>query len=358
MTTRDHDQPAADGADPVLRALIDEAKPQVEALCTQAFGRPGPRIMALSDVNRGRGAFSLVIRVDLDWTSVGPDGVDAADRPATVVAKLPVPGSNGQAARTSGAYRREALAYRQVLPRSPVGRLRCHAVAEDDDGGASFLLEDVGHQRLADQLDGLDDDDALAVARSLADLHRAWDDPDALADLDVRRNTVAVLAPEAIEAGVAALAERWHEVIDAGQRATFADLARAHQGLAEGFQAAPTTLCHGDPRADNLVFDRDDGRPILFDWQQMAVQFGEADLAWLAATSLTVPVRRRIEHELVAAGKGDHDRYRLGLALPGLAVLLLAQRDFPTRRAQRFVAASLQRIAAALADNDTASLAG
>jgi len=95
---------------------------------------------------------------------------------------------------------------------------------------------------------------------------------------------------------------------------------------------------------------------VVFDWQQIAVQLGESDLAWLAATSLTVPIRRGAEGDLVAAAGGSFDRYRLGLALPGLAVLLLAQRELPAPRARRFVAVSLERIAAALADNETSRL--
>jgi hypothetical protein len=134
-------------------------------------------------------------------------------------------------------------------------------------------------------------------------------------------------------------------------------------------------LCHGDPRADNLVFresgSREKGnretagrqatdRPaaghqptdqvVLFDWQQMAIQFGEADVAWLAATSLDVEVRRRTERDLVEGYGGSFDRYRLGLALPGLTVLLLAQREATTERTGRFIATSLQRIGAAIAD--------
>ncbi len=342
----DSDDPAATGG---------RTRAQVEELCTAAFGPDGPAIGDLTDVNRGRGAFSVVVRVALDG---GPatDGSRAGPTPPTVVAKLPDPGGNGVAARRSGAYRREAVAYRDLLPRSPVAHPACLALLTDDDDGASFLLDDLGRHRVADQLDGLAPDDAVAVAESLVDLHRAWADPARLAPLPVRRNTLAALAPDAVAAGVAALDERWGGDVDADQRRALADLAAVHTGLIGRFEGEPPTLCHGDPRADNLVFDEATGRPILFDWQQLAIQFGEADLAWLAATSLTVDVRRRIERDLVTAGGGRHERYRLGLALPGLAVLLLAQRELPSARARRFVATSLRRIATAIADNDTAAL--
>ncbi|MEM9564150.1 MAG: phosphotransferase [Actinomycetota bacterium] len=333
-------------------ATSDTTRAQVEELCTVAFGPNGPEVMDLTDVNRGRGAFSVVVRVELSRAAA--TGADPA--PATVVAKLPEPGSNGDVARRSGAYEREAVAYRDLLPRSPVAHPTCLALMTDDDGGASFLLDDLGRHRVADQLDGLTSDDAVAVAGSLADLHRAWRDPERLAPLPVRRNTLAALAPGAIAAGLTALDERWADQLDPEQRRALNDLAAVHGGLVDRFEGEPPTLCHGDPRADNLVFAEETNRPILFDWQQLAIQFGEADLAWLAATSLTVEVRRRIERDLVAAGHGSHERYRLGLALPGLAVLLLAQRELPSDRARRFVAVSLQRIATAVADNDTAAL--
>ncbi len=328
---------------------------QVRALCRAAFGPAGHRVGRLDDLNRGRGAFSVVLLVELLWDGA-PSTEPTADRPAAVVAKLPVPGPNGQAARASGAYRREALAYRDVLTSSPVAHPRAHAVLTDEDDGAAFLLEDLTGQRLSDQLDGLAEPDAVAVAEALARFHRAWAGSDRLARLAVRRNTLAGLTPEALRSGLEAVDRRWGEVVGPGERAVFADLVEAHQGLVERFDRAPVTLCHGDPRADNLAFGRDDGAPILFDWQQMAAQFGEADLAWLAATSLTVAERRRIEADLVGAGQGDRDRYRLGLALPGLAVLLLAQREMPTERGRRLVGESLRRIAAAVADNETAAL--
>jgi hypothetical protein len=338
---------------------IERYRPAVEELCDTAFGAGTVTVTALRDRNGGRGAFSEVIQADLVWA--GDDPAEAVgDRPTSVVAKLPVDGPNGTAARASGAYAREALAYRELLDHSPVGHPRAWAVIEtaDADGPACrLLLQDLDDHRFADQLDGLEPDDAIAVAESLGRFHAAWAASDRLADLDVRRNTVGGLPPTALEDGLRCLTERWGDVLDEAGRSTFADLVDNRAALVERFGRAPATLCHGDPRADNLAFDPEHGEPVLFDWQQMAVQLGEADLAWLAATSLTVPARRAVERDLVDAGHCDLDGYRLGLALPGLAVLLLAQRELPNERSRRFVEVSLQRIAAALADNETARLA-
>jgi hypothetical protein len=322
---------------------------QVRALCREAFGPAAPPIVDLHDANRGRGAFSLVVRAELARAE-DPN----VDVPPTVVAKLPAPGANGRAATDSGAYLREAMAYRTVLPRSPIRAPALYAIQEPGDRTSSLLLGDLGDKRSVDQLDGLTGNDALEVATSLARFHRFWvpDGPGSpLADLEVRRNTLAQLPHQALRTGLATVEQRWADTIPDGHLQVLGRLVERHETLARHFGAQPPTLCHGDPRADNLFF-ADDGLPILLDWQQMAVQFGEADLAWLAATSLDVTVRRKVERDLLVAAGGTIDRYRLGLALPGLAVLLLAQRDLVNERARRLVAMSLQRIAAAVADHE------
>ncbi len=324
---------------------------QVSALCDLAFGQGRTTVVDLADLNRGRGAFSVVLRAELAWHGAPPPG----GGPASVAAKLPVEGPNGEAARVSGAYDREALAYRELLSGAPLATPTCYAVQQPGDGSCSLLLEDLSAHRWFDQLDGLPAEVAVSVAGELTRFHRAWVDDDRLGLLSVRRNTIASLPDEALTAGLARLETTWAEELGAEERARYHNLVDARPKLVEMFEAAEPTLCHGDPRADNFVLDRA-GRMVLFDWQQMAVQFGEADLAWLSATSLNVETRRRIDNDLVEAYGGSFDRYRLGLALPGLAVLLLAQREVAAERTRRFVAASLTRIAAALADLDVVGL--
>lgn len=314
---------------------------------------PGRSVRAVQRIGADRGVFSRVHRVELDGS---------AD-PASVVVKEPDPGPNGAAAAASGAYRREALCYRSVLPETPVSAPACYLV--DDGGGdtATLVLEDLTLHRGVDQVEGLGRDEVLAVAEQLAALHRHWvDRPRDLADLRLRRSAVAALDPEALERGRAVL-DGWSE-LDAGGLAALDGLLAGRQRLVDAFAAArPVTVCHGDPRADNVVFDGE-GRAVLFDWQQAAVQFPEADLAWLAATSLEPQVRRAVERELVEAHArrlGHHrgaawDRYRLGLVLPCLAVLMLVQRQLDTSRGRDLVAASVRRIATAASDLEVASL--
>lgn len=298
--------------------------------------------------------FSRVLRVGLAWPQ-GP----SPDRPHTVIVKLPGSGPSGLAGRQIGAYSREALAYRHLVPGSPVLAPTIHLIHEDGDGGASLVMEDLGHQRAVDQLTGLSPQDGLAVVGELAALHRRWAEPaesGELTTLGVRRHPPATLAPEALDRGLATLDHRWSAELDPAAIEAFRRLVNHRPRLVEAFAAAPNqTLCHGDPRADNLVFTAS-GRPVLFDWQQVAVQPGEADLAWLAATSFTVGTRRSLDRELAQVYGTTGDRYRLGFLLPGLTVLLLAQRDAPDKRTRRFILTSLRRIGAALVDLDVSSM--
>ncbi len=307
---------------------------------------PERTIASIDDLNRGRGVFSEVIRVVFE-----PEAT-ASGEPPSIAVKLAVDGPNGDAARRSGGYDREALAYRSLLPHLAVTTPRCFGVL-DDPRGPTFVLEDLSGHRAVDQLDGLGTDDAVAVASTLGTLHRS-----PLADsaeaMSIRQNTVAGLDPTALELGLMTLRERWGQSVDREALGAFERLVAEHAAASGRFAAAgPVVLCHGDPRADNLVFG---ATPILFDWQQIARQPGVGDLAWLAATSLEPDVRRLAEPSMLetyrsASGTAvGHDDYRAGFALPGLAVLYLAQRDAADDRTKAFIGTSLRRIGQALVD--------
>lgn len=316
----------------------------VEPLVTEAF--PSVTIDRVTEVGRGRGVFSLVAQVELRWfTGTGP---------RSVVVKVPAPGPNGEAAIAAGACRREALAYRELLPTTPVRAPHCFLVQTDGDA-ASFVLEDLCALRSVDQLEGLEPADAMVVTTTLADLHRHWADERSLTALEVRRATPSGFSDEVLAAGLDALATRWEDAVDREVRQAFENLVADRERLVDAFAAAgPPTLCHGDPRADNLAFEAD-GSPVLYDWQQLAIQFGPADLAWLTATSLKPTHRRAVERDLVAAYGTTMDHYRLGLVLPGLAVLFLAQREATSDRAGDLIATSIVRIGTAIADLEVSS---
>ncbi|MDH3292858.1 MAG: ecdysteroid 22-kinase family protein, partial [Acidimicrobiia bacterium] len=324
-------------------------------------------VVRSSEIGHGKGTFSDVYRL---WLSRRSDA-RLHPPPRTVVAKLPTESPNRDGAAADGAYLREYVAYRHLLGHSPVSTPTCLGQAIDGTT-AAFLLEDLTGHRFVDQIDGLQASDAATVAEHLARLHRFWsrrlsEEASPVAVHHVRGATVARFAPERLLAGLEALAGNWEEIGGATIKA-FAGLMDNRDRLVETFVRASgpragggafdppsVTLCHGDPRADNLCFAQD-GTPVLFDWQQIAVQFGEADLAWLMATSLDPEVRRAGHEDLVGAYGADIDRLRLGFVLPGLAALMLAQRTADHPRTRRFIATSLIRIGSALQDYEVAGI--
>lgn len=310
-------------------------------------------VSSVADANHGGGVFSRVFRLELTVTP----GSRPLSIPGSAVAKLPARGANRMAAIRSGAYAREAHCYRYLLIDAGLPVAEVYAVVEHGDGTASFLLQDLTALRWPDQMTGLTPEDAAAVVVALAGFHRRWRH-----DLDrpeqrhpqlakVRANTVAGLDHRALATGIRVVEERWARHLSNRQLATLDMVLRHYDDVAAAYGShRSVTLCHGDPRAANIAFEPG-GSAVLVDWQQAARQFGEADLAWLCATSLTAEDRRRCEHDLIREYGGDIDRYRLGLALPAMAVLLLAQRAVDSSRTAVLIATSLERISTAVMDH-------
>jgi hypothetical protein len=269
----------------------------------------------------------------------------------SVVVKMPRPGPNGEVARRTGAYERERIYYGSLWnPSLPAPR--CHGIAETAAGPA-FVLEDLTRCRLVDQMVGLDDADTELVVEALVECHDGLDLARAHKH-HVRSNTASAFTGAALTTGVGRLG--------AHRRPPFARLLERRDSLIEecaGFSGQ--VLCHGDPRADNVAFRvgvSGVSKAVLFDWQQIAIQVGEADLAWLLATSMSPEQRRRVERRVVTMYADAMDRaveeswlrYRTALVLPGLAVLLLVQRRASGRLAE-LVDLSVERIGAAVADH-------
>lgn len=300
----------------------------------------------ITAVDHGRGVFSHVMRAEIDH----PVG--------SVAVKLVRSDPNGGAALTSGAVERELLAYQHLLPESPlVGAPAFHGVAVDDREVPALVLQDLSTHRHVNQVDGIDDADLRAIVAELITLHTTWAGAPALDTLDLRRSTPSLFAPDAIERGAATLDDQW-SAVSAERRSALQSLAAHLDAAVQSFASAgEPTLCHGDPRGDNVAFDAE-GRAVLFDWQQIAIQFGEADLAWLLATSVDTEQRRAVEGDIVASyamarrqdAAGTWRRYVTGMALPGLAVLLLAQRTVDDDRTAEFIRSSIERIADAVID--------
>lgn len=304
-------------------------------------------IGAVTPVDQGRGVFSHVMRAELDAT------------PSSVAVKLLRSNANGAAALTSGAVAREVLMYEHVLPSTTgVSAPELFGVAVDGRDVPALVMQDLSSFRHADQVEGLDAKDLRAVTAELITLHSEWANRPELHSLELRRSTPSHLPIDGLERGAALLDTTWFN-ISAERRSALQTLAADHEIAVKAFEdEGSPTLCHGDPRGDNVAFNHD-GRASLFDWQQAAIQFGEADLAWLLSTSADITTRRSVEGDIIAsyamARRQDAAttwrRYVIGMVLPGLAVLLLAQREVDDERTEAFIRTSIERIADAVIDH-------
>lgn len=331
-------------ASPRLKWHTDDViNPAYRALLETAFGHV--QVLGTTDANEGRGIFSDVTRVEL--------AASGADVPQFVIVKEPTSGPNGQISIDSGACQREQDAYRSITPQSPVRSPQCYTT----DSEGRFLLEDLTNARWVEQSDGVSGADAIVVVEALGQFHLHWQSRVDSLQPPVRVNALAKVPRARLDHGWTALQDVYLDRLPDDAQTAYGLLAdQIDESLAAYDAVAALTVTHGDPRIDNICFI--DNVPVFFDWQQVAVQRGTADLAWFIATSLTPETRRQEGRELVtryarASGRPD-DAVEAELAvswlLPGLMSMLLATRVPESEQSAAFILESLRRIGTVLAD--------
>jgi aminoglycoside phosphotransferase (APT) family kinase protein len=221
--------------------------------------------------------------------------------PATMVAKVPAadPASRN-AARAFRTYEIEASFYDQLAAALPVALARCYYAGYDADPDEYVvLLEDLAPACPGDQLAGIGRDEAAAAICELAALHAAGWDSQALAALPwLNRSSpdAAALLAGAVTGLYPGFRERYAGRLDPATLALMEDFL-PHASDYVAARNEPSTIVHGDFRADNLLFGP--VRPVVLDWQTCSFGAGAGDLAYFLASSLPVPDRQQHEQELV-----------------------------------------------------------
>ena len=306
------------------------------------------------------GFFGVLSRLHLTYDRPGAG-------PATVVAKRNSPEEFNRAIASSmGYYERECRVYRELAPALPLRMATSYYCALDADRFV-LLMEDLGAARVGRQSSATSVADVAAALDEIAKLHGRFLAPDSLAAL-------TWISPLDANAAVfdAALSTRWPGFAEHAARTIRPEALRAAEQLLgrmadviKHLSSGPVTLVHGDYRIDNVMFDLppDPQRPLIIDWQAIAVGHGVFDVAQLIALSLEPATRRAVERELLeryaASGENEsgasvsrddlYEAYRLALTFP-LAVGI-AQSDMDTQQAGSDTEIWVQRASEAVADH-------
>jgi len=285
------------------------------------------------------------------------------DAPSTLVVKLASPSEAQRfVAGLFKFYEREIRFYNEIAPQVTITVPRCYRADFDpEDQSFVLVLEELEGKRQVDQIEGMSYDDALTAVIELADLHAPFwgKNLDAEAETFLRFDTPmlhAVLPDH--------MAGDWEKVrsklVDElpTEVVEMYDNRRENTGKILRGMNGSDTLCHGDYRADNLLFNAD-GSVIALDYQLGAVAHGMTDVAYLISQSVEEHVTATRGDDLIRAYLGrlaSHgieldfdaamDPYRAGLVFYlSIPVGLLTFEHVP-ERADRLARTMLRRASA------------
>ena len=248
-------------------------------------------------VGVGVGLMSLLFRLTPTYA--------AGTGPASVVVKFAPPYPQvREIAAGYHFYEREVAIYQTLGAELALRPPRLyHADHDPDTNDFVVVMEDLGHLRSPDQLDGCPVEDARVIVAELARHHAQWWQSDRLDDLSFLQSWAEPPFPQyhdqAAKQSWPIALERFGDIIPDRIRALGDGWSDIGPALMIDGPNHPSTLCHGDVRLDNVFFHTDGGDPVsIIDWQIAGIGPGANDLAYFTSQSLTVDDRREHEDEL------------------------------------------------------------
>ena len=255
----------------------------------------GAHITGFTTQSIGTGQVGDNVRFTLEWS-------DPADRPQTIVVKLPSANELSRAtAAATMTYVREVGFYRDVKPHVSINTPTPYYVDEDRAANSFVLvMNDLAPAEQGDQIIGCSLAEARYAIEQAAALHAStWGKTDQYLPLD----WVDDPAPERVLERVAMLGVLWTGFRDRYMhRMTEAELAWGEwlmprlPAMASSYRGE-RCLTHNDFRLDNMLFT-DDGVTVV-DWQTVGIGYGPTDVAYFVGAGLLPQGRRGHEVALV-----------------------------------------------------------
>ena len=243
----------------------------------------------------GSGFAGSIYRVHLTQNSPS----EAGDLPETLIWKTISTHPSTHALLTQlGIYQSEADFYARLAGNARVAPRAHYYDFDSDSGSVCLLLEDLTGMEAGDQIEGCTPKQARMIVSALAGLHaKFWEGRRDDSPLGVRKFDYEASISRRMHSASWGRVRESALTVPQGLLDT-ADLIQPFIGtIRNRLGASPTTLLHGDVRADNAFFDADTVK--LIDWQ--AVREGRAayDLAYFVSTSLTEETGRQHQEGLL-----------------------------------------------------------
>lgn len=265
-----------------------------------AAGIEAPRVAMVLVESIGHGNLSTTVRVTIGYNA------NAENALQSVVCKLTSPDPAAVAiAQQLDINRREVTVYK-LLNKSKAVRSPHAFLSEvsEDGAGLNLVMEDLSTRtKLGDQIGGCKPDDAKAVVSEFAKLHaHFWEHPDIVdADWLYDRRNAPGSSNDIFNAGAKIFRQRFEGRVDAhclDQMDRFVN--HSYQWAQD--HIIPRTLIHGEPRVDNILFEKgkEGLKAWLIDWQFADHGSPMFDSAYFLAGSLSPADRESCEEGLIA----------------------------------------------------------
>jgi hypothetical protein len=199
-------------------------------------------------------------------------------------------------------YIRELVFYKDCAPDAPFKTAKCYAQAiAGDNTDFTIAMEDISHYTQLNQLEGVSFEQSKVLLEVLADFHAMWWGSPKLSNYvetfqPLNNPTYNAVLPMLWTGGWPSAVEHAGDLISDAVKDIGDIWAGKVPWMLENL-SGPVTMCHGDYRADNLMFDGE--RPVAIDFQIVGTGSGMYDVGYFISQSITTDVRRGRDKELV-----------------------------------------------------------
>ena len=254
-------------------------------------------------IGEGVGVLGQLARFNLTYDKP-EDGA-----PASLVGKFPAKmQENRDLANMFRFYQREVGFYEQIAEevelRTPK-RYFSHFDTETND--FVLLMEDLGHSRCGNQVEGCARQEAATTILNMAPFHATWWNKVDTPELDwipYGNDPIQHFAQSSYNDGWENFARNFGDRLSPRALAIAERLKTKIIAMEDAFTRPPLTIAHGDLRYDNLFFGAD-GEMAVADWQIIVRARGPYDIGYFLSQSVDPADRKAIEMDVL---RGYHDK--------------------------------------------------